>query len=85
MELQNTIGNGVWNVESAKVFEKASNFVHIYVQSGGSSPALSGAYVPEANIRSLKEMCQVPTTQGPVATQLNFNNAKLSQSSSSST
>ena len=27
----------------------------------------------------------MPTTQGPVATQLKFNNAKLSQSSSSST
>ena len=31
MAVQDTIGNGVWNIESAEVFEKASNFVHIYV------------------------------------------------------
>ena len=36
-------------------------------------------------MRSLREMWQVPSTQGPVATQLNFNSSKLSQSSSSST
>ena len=57
MAVQDTIGNGVWNIESAKVFEKTSNFVHIYVISGGSSPALSGAYVPEANAPGLSGKC----------------------------
>ena len=52
MAVQDTIRNGVWNMESAKVFEKASNFVHIYVKSGGSSPALSGAYLKQTHVVS---------------------------------
>ena len=84
MAFQDTIGNGVWNIELAEVWEEASNFVHINVKSDGSSPALSGAYLKQTHTVP-QEMWQVPTTQGPVATQLNFNNAKLSQSSSSST
>ena len=31
MAVQDTIGNGVWNIKSAEVYENASNFVHIDV------------------------------------------------------
>ena len=49
MAFQDTIGNGVWNMESAEVWEEASNLVHINVKSGGSSPALSGAYLKQTH------------------------------------